>query len=77
MAESILVRSSLRLILNNGIDPRTDDVIKKVKTFNNLKPSVSADQLFAVAEAFAAVQTLPLYSLERADNSEIVQVDEG
>ena len=76
MAESILVRSSLRLILNNGIDPRTDDVITKVKTFNNVKPGLSADQLYAVGKVFADLQTLPLYSMERTDNSEIIHAEE-
>jgi len=73
MAESILVRSTLRLILNNGIDPKTDDIITKVKSFNNVNPGATADQLYAVGEAFASLQTLPLYSMERNDNSELVQ----
>lgn len=72
MAESILIRSNLRLILNDGTDPETGDMKKKLKTFNNVVPSSTADQLLAVAEAFASLQTLPLHSTERTDNSEIV-----
>lgn len=76
MAESIMVRSQLRLVLNNGIDPDTNDVITKLKSFNNVSPGATADQLFAVGEAFASLQTLPLYSLERSDNSELVESEE-
>lgn len=72
MAESILIRSQLRLILDNGIDSETGDVVTKLKSFNNVNPSATADQLFTVAEAFASLQTLPLYSVERTDNSELV-----
>lgn len=71
MAVSRLIKSQLRLILNNGIHPTTGDAVFKTKSFNNLKTDADPDQLFTIAQAFAELQTLPLYSVERSDQSEI------
>lgn len=68
---SRIEKTQLRLVLNNGIHPTTGATIFKTKTFTNVKTNVTADQLYPVAEALAALQTLPLYSVERVDQSEI------
>ena len=73
MAEQRLIRPQLRLSLDNGVHPTSGNVILKVKTFNNVKTDATADQLYAVAHALAGLQTLPLYGIERFDNSEISQ----
>jgi len=71
MAVARLIRSQLRLALDNGIHPTSGNVILKTKTFNNVKTDATADQLYAVAHALAGLQTLPLYGVERVDNSDI------
>ena len=71
MAVGRLISSQLRLTLDNGNDTKTGKMIFKTKSFNNVKTDATADQLFAVAYALADLQTLPLYSVERNDNSEI------
>jgi len=73
MAEQRLVRSQLRLSFDNGLHPTTGNVILKRKSFTNVRTGADADQLYAVAHALAELQTLPLYGIERNDNSEITQ----
>lgn len=71
MAVSNLIKSSLKLSFEDGIHPTSGAVILKAKSFNNVKPNASADGLYEVAHAFAGLQELPLYNIERSDNSEI------
>lgn len=71
MAVSRLYKSQLRLVFHNGTDPISSKPIFKAKTFTNIKMNATADQLHAVAEAFAGLQKLPLYAVERMDSSEI------
>ncbi len=73
MAVGRIIRSQLRLSLDNGVHPTSRNVILKVKTFNNVKTDATPDQLYAVAHALADLQTLPLYGIERTDASEITQ----
>lgn len=73
MAESVLFHSQLRLILNNGTDPKTDRVITKIKSFNNVASNATADQLYAVANALLGLQTLPLYDMQRVDTSDLIE----
>jgi len=72
LAETQMIRSQLRLVFDNGFHPTTGDIMLKTKTFNNVKTNAEPDQLWAVAQAFAGLQTLPLHSVERTDYSEIV-----
>lgn len=71
MAVIDLTKSSLKLNFETGVHPTSGAVVVKAKTFNNVKTDASADGLYAVAEAFAGLQELPLYTVERADSSEI------
>ncbi|WP_164667479.1 DUF1659 domain-containing protein [Virgibacillus doumboii] len=73
MAVSQMVSSQLTLILDDGDDILTGDTIYKTKSFNNVKPVATADQLYAIATAVAALQERPLYNIKRKDNSEISQ----
>ena len=71
MAEQRLIKSQLRLSFDNGVHPTSGNVILKTKSFNNVRTGADADQLYAVANALAELQTLPLYGIERNDNSEV------
>lgn len=73
MAVSQMFSSQLTLILDDGDDILTGDTIYKKKSFNNVKPVASADQLYAIATTVAVLQERPLYNIERKDNSEISQ----
>jgi len=71
MAATTMMSSQLRLIFHDGDDLETGEPIFKTKNFNHVKTNATADQLFEVAQVLASLQELPLYSIERRDNSEI------
>ncbi|GGP16861.1 DUF1659 domain-containing protein [Oceanobacillus neutriphilus] len=67
MAVAELKETVLQLTLNEGFDPISGEFILKQKRFNNVKPDVTADQLFNTANAFISVQQNELYSVNRRD----------
>jgi len=71
MAIQEIMSSSLQLVFNEGVDESTGNPIYRTRTFNNVKTSVDADQLYAVATAMAGLQEFPLYTIHRRDNSDI------
>lgn len=76
MADSILTRSQLRLVLESGVDEIAGTSKKTLKTFNNVIPEATSSQLYAVGEAFASLQQYPLIMMERADNSELTKASD-
>ncbi|MFD2762470.1 DUF1659 domain-containing protein [Lentibacillus juripiscarius] len=73
MAVAEKIQSRLTLVLNDGEDMETGNTIYKSKSFNNVKPEATADQLLAIALAVAPLQERPLYNIERTDDSIISQ----
>ncbi|GAQ16901.1 hypothetical protein OPHB3_0825 [Oceanobacillus picturae] len=73
MAVAELMNSSLRLVFENGIDEDSGNPSFKTKSFTNVKGSATADQLYSIATAVAALQELPLYNIERNDSSDIIE----
>ncbi|HAM80046.1 DUF1659 domain-containing protein [Ornithinibacillus bavariensis] len=73
MAVADLMNTQLRLVLYDGNDPSSGEPIYKVKSFNGVKTSATADQLYAIANAFAGLQQRPLNIIERKDSSDIRQ----
>ncbi|MFD1361399.1 DUF1659 domain-containing protein [Lentibacillus salinarum] len=73
MAVAQKVSSRLRLVLDDGDDMMTGETIYKTKSFNNVKPEATADQLYAIATALEGLQERPIYMIERHDGSEISQ----
>jgi len=71
MVVADVTRSQLRLTLITGSDEITGQTIYKSKSFNNVKPSANAEQLFSVANALASLQSHPLHKVERNDSSEV------
>lgn len=71
MAVADLTSSQLRLVFYEGDDPISGKPIYKAKSFNNVKTDATADQLYAIAEAFAGLQQLTLFNIERNDSSDI------
>lgn len=71
MAVAEQISTQLRLVFYDGDDVLTGNPVFKSKNFNNVKTDVSADQLLAVAEAFAGLQERPLTRIERNDNARI------
>ncbi|GGA64924.1 DUF1659 domain-containing protein [Ornithinibacillus halotolerans] len=71
MAVADMTSSTLRLVFHNGTDPLSGKPVYKGKSFNNVKTEATADQLYEIATAFAGLQQLPLFNIERRDNSDI------
>ncbi|WP_249870779.1 DUF1659 domain-containing protein [Oceanobacillus saliphilus] len=71
MAVADMTNSSLQLVLQDGINPESGLPIFKFKSFNNVKTNATADQLYAIATAFAALQERALYNINRKDSSDI------
>lgn len=68
-----MVTSQLQLVFNDGNDLSTGKPVYKTKSFNNVKTSADADQLYAIALAFADLQERQLYTINRKDSSEILE----
>ncbi|MGJ9458123.1 DUF1659 domain-containing protein [Oceanobacillus sp. CF4.6] len=71
MAVADMTQSTLQLVLTDGIDSESGLPIIKYKSFNNVKPAATADQLYAIATAVAELQERPLYEINRKDTSDI------
>lgn len=72
MAIASVYRTQLRLNFQDGIDPDSGEVIVKTKSFNNILVNAESDALYAVANALAELQTLPLHNVERVDSAELI-----
>lgn len=73
MAIEELMHTQLRLVLDDGEDMLTGNTVYRAKSFNNVKTSATADQLYAVSTAIASLQERPLYQVQRKDSSDIRQ----
>ncbi|SFD66007.1 Protein of unknown function [Lentibacillus persicus] len=73
MAVAEKVNSRLTLVLDDGNDLMTGKAVYKSKSFNNVKPEATSDQLYAIATAVSGLQERPLYNVERQDDYEITQ----
>ena len=71
MAAQDLTQSTLQLVFLTGVDPESGNSTYKNKSFNNVKTSATADQLYEIAIAFEGLQQHPLTQINRRDNSEI------
>ncbi|MFD2616126.1 DUF1659 domain-containing protein [Terrilactibacillus laevilacticus] len=72
MASADTLSSALTLVLDGGLDEKGKQILKK-KSFRNVKATASQDAVYAVAQALAPLQTLPLIDIERTD---VVQIHE-
>ncbi|WP_050180068.1 DUF1659 domain-containing protein [Domibacillus robiginosus] len=70
MAQATLMKSSMRLVFDNGIDEAGKQLFQ-TKTYSNVKPDATPDQFSAAAAAIAGLSARPLASIERNDTSTI------
>lgn len=71
MAQATLAASKLRLTFQTGVDANGKPVYK-AKTFNNIKPAATTDQLFQTAQALSVLCNDPMNSVERNDSTDII-----
>ncbi|CEH34390.1 DUF1659 domain-containing protein [Romboutsia lituseburensis] len=69
MAISTKNPSGLKLKFQTGTDPITQKVIVKTKTYSNLKPSASNDDVYEVGEILASLQGHSLLEIAKIDNT--------
>ncbi|GAA5417295.1 hypothetical protein Pryu01_02358 [Paraliobacillus ryukyuensis] len=67
MAVTQTLDTRLQLVLDNGINESNGNMVTKTKSLTNVKTDATPDQLLAIAEALAPLQTLPLYMVKRND----------
>ncbi len=70
MAVAEIKSSQLRLVFHVGSDEEGDPIFRN-KNFNNVKPTATADNLYAIATAFATLQEHELYEIVRNDSSKV------
>lgn len=65
------IGSQLRLVFYDGEDIDTGKPVYKSKTFNNVKTTATAEQLFTIATVLEPLQERRLSKIERKDSGEI------
>ncbi|OES46631.1 DUF1659 domain-containing protein [Domibacillus iocasae] len=70
MAQATLMKSSLRLVFDHGVDEKGKQIFK-TKSYSNVKSAATPDQFSAAAAAIATLSSIPLASIERNDTSTI------
>jgi hypothetical protein len=73
MAQALWNEASLKLAFLNGMKENGDPNLV-IKTFRNLNETATPEQIYAAAQGLASLVTYSLYSVERNDISEIVEV---
>jgi hypothetical protein len=71
MAVADLLQSTLQLTLQTGVDPNSGEATYKTKSFSNVKPTATSQQLYDIAVAFEGLQEHAVTTIGRRDNSEI------
>jgi hypothetical protein len=71
MAVADMMKSTLQLVLQDGIDSESGSPILKSKSFNNIKTNATADQLYTIATALVELQERQLHNINRRDTSDI------
>ncbi|RDY27420.1 DUF1659 domain-containing protein [Romboutsia weinsteinii] len=64
--------SSLKLKFNHGADTNGKAVIK-TKSFANVKPTATNDDLYAVATSLSSLQEHDLYEVSKVDNTTLAE----
>lgn len=61
--------SSLRLKLDCGLNDLTGKTVVKSKTFSNVRPNSSVDDVYAVGVALGSLQEYDVMEISKIDNS--------
>ena len=72
MAEALLQRSNLRLNFVVGENEKGEDVVR-AKSYNNINPEATAEQILSTSEALASLQIYPLQAVFRNGSLMIVE----
>ena len=64
--------SKLKITVSTGVDGTGRD-IKGSKTYSNIKPAATDEDIFAVASTLTGLQKNPVLNVERLDQKEILE----
>ncbi|WZL73725.1 DUF1659 domain-containing protein [Clostridiaceae bacterium 35-E11] len=64
--------SKLKLVLSNGVDDNGKE-LKKTKTYANIKPTTTDEDVYAIADALISLQKNAVLQVGRLDEKEITQ----
>lgn len=65
--------SSLRLKLDCGVNELTGKIVVKSKTFSNVRPNASVDDVYQVAVALGSLQQYDVLEIAKIDNSTLTE----
>ena len=63
--------SKLKLVFSTGLDENNKDIVKN-KTFSNIKPTISSEDLYELGTAISDLQAYPLLNLIRYEEYELI-----
>jgi alcohol dehydrogenase class IV len=64
--------SKMKLTFSRGVDGEGNE-IQKTKTYSNVKPDATDEDVYAVADLFIGLQVDPVVAIGRIDEKEITQ----
>ncbi|HHY91171.1 MAG TPA: DUF1659 domain-containing protein [Clostridiales bacterium] len=67
-----LENSKLKVTFSKGVDGNGRE-IRQTKTFSNIKPDATDEDVYAVADALIGLQEYPVVSVGRVDEKEITE----
>ena len=65
--------SSLRLKLDCGVNELTGKTVVKSKTFSNVRPNASVEDVYQVAVALGSLQQYDVLEIAKIDNSTLTE----
>ena len=65
--------SSLRLKLDCGVNELTGKTVVKSKTFSNVRPNASVDDVYQVGVALGSLQQYDVLEITKIDNSTLTE----
>lgn len=68
--------SKMKLVLNAGLDENNKEIIKS-KTFSNIKPTVTNDNMYSLGVALSGLQSYSLMNIKRYEEYELLNEIEG
>lgn len=63
--------SKLKLVFSAGVDENNKNIVKN-KTFSNIKPTISNDELYELGTAISDLQSYSLTNLVRYEEYELI-----
>lgn len=71
MAEKHITNSSIRVKLQNGLDPLTGTPVFARRNLQNLKPTAEPDSVYDSATALFSLQSREIEMIEQVDTSHL------